>query len=70
MTTSTEPAEHWRRTAQVAAYRSLVSDASEAQRAMAQAHQELVLQQRRTAEDLAELRGRVSHIKNLLREVG
>jgi len=37
---------------------------------MAQAHQELVLQQRRIAEDLAELRGRVSHIKNLLREVG
>jgi hypothetical protein len=57
-------------TAQDADYRSLAVDATESQRAIAKSQQELANQQRQSAADLAELRGRVTNIEKLLRDVG
>jgi predicted negative regulator of RcsB-dependent stress response len=51
-------------------YRTLATDATETQRAIAKAQQELAAQQRQSAADLAELRGRITNIEKLLRDVG
>lgn len=51
-------------------YRSLAADATESQRTIAKSQQELANQQRQSAADLAELRGRVTNIEKLLRDVG